>query len=60
MEKLLMLGTSLQSREIVEYAKSQGMYTIVTDYLPPEESRAKLVSDAYWMVNTGDLDTLEA
>jgi hypothetical protein len=59
MEKLLMLGTSLQSREIVEYAKSQGMYTIVTDYLPPEESRAKLVSDAYWMVNTGDLDTLE-
>ena len=60
MEKLLMLGTSLESREIVEYAKSQGVYTIVTDYLPPEESRAKLISDEYWMINTGDLDALEA
>ena len=35
MEKLLMLGTSLASEEIVNYAKSQGVYTIVTDYLPP-------------------------
>lgn len=59
MEKLLMLGTSLASNEIIEYAKSQGVYTIVTDYLPPEKSIAKMISDEYWMINTGDLDTLE-
>lgn len=59
MEKLLMLGTSLASEEIVKYAKSQGVYTIVTDYLPPEQSTAKLIADEYWMDNTGELDILE-
>lgn len=58
-EKLLMLGTSYGSIAMIEYAKSQGIYTIVTDYLPPSQSRAKLVSDEYWMINTGDVDSLE-
>lgn len=60
MEKLLMLGTSLGSEDIIKYAKSQGVYTIVTDYLLPERSRAKLISDEYWMINTGEIDALEA
>lgn len=59
MKKLLMLGTSLASIEMIKYAKSIGVYTIVTDYLPPEKSVAKLEADEYWMINTGDLDTLE-
>lgn len=59
-EKLLMLGTSYGSRAMIEYAKSQGIYTIVTDYLPPEQSQAKLISDEYWMINTGDIEALEA
>lgn len=59
MEKLLMLGTGLASKEIIQYAKSEGVYTIVTDYLPPEKSTAKLISDEYWMINTGDVDQLE-
>lgn len=59
MEKMLMLGTSLNSIEMIEYARSQGIHTIVTDYLPPEKSRAKLVADEYWMVNTCELDELE-
>lgn len=59
MEKLLMMGTGLASKEIIEYAKSQGVYTIVTDYLEPEKSTAKLVSDEYWMINTGEVDKLE-
>lgn len=59
MEKLLVLGSSLSSNEIVEYAKSQGIYTIVTDYLPAEKSRAKPLADECWMINTGDLDVLE-
>lgn len=59
MQKLLMLGTSLLSREMVLYAKSQNVYTIVTDYLEPEKSRAKLIADEYWMINCGEVDLLE-
>ena len=58
-EKLLMLGTSLASEEIIRYAKSQGVYTIVTDPRSPELSTAKKISDEYWMINTTDIDTLE-
>ena len=58
-EKLLMLGTGQGSREILRYAKSQGMHTIVTDYLDPNHSLAKKDADEYWMINTGDLDVLE-
>ena len=59
MKKLLMLGTSKASCEMIEYAKSQGIYTIVTDYLAPEKSKAKLIADEYWMISTGDFDALE-
>ena len=60
MEKLLMLGTSYGTLDMLAYAKSRGVYTIVTDYLPPEQSPGKQVSDEYWMINTGDVDALEA
>lgn len=42
MKKLLMLGTSKASCEMIEYAKSQGIYTIVTDYLAPEKSKPQI------------------
>lgn len=54
-----MLGTSYASIDMIEYAKSLGCYTIVTDYLEPDKSIAKKISDEYWMINTADLDTLE-
>lgn len=54
-----MLGTSNISCHIVEYAKSRGIYTIVTDYLEPERSVAKLIADEYWMINTANVDELE-
>lgn len=60
MKKLLMLGTGYASRHILKYAKECGWYTIVTDYLPPEKSKAKQVSDEYWMINTNDIDALES
>lgn len=59
MKKLLILGTSNSSREIVYTAKKMGVYTIVTDYFPPEKSLAKQISDEYWMISTNDLDSLE-
>lgn len=59
MKKLLMLGTSLGSREMILYARSIGVYTVVTDPYEPEKSTAKLVADEYWMINTGDIDALE-
>ena len=60
MQKILMLGTSLGSVEIVETAREMGCYTIVTDNLDPELSHAKKVADEYWMISTNELDLLEA
>lgn len=59
MKKLLMLGTSYGSVELVKSAKARGVYTIVTDYMEPEDSKAKLVADEYWMISTADMDALE-
>lgn len=59
MKKLLMLGTSYASCEMIKYAKSIGVYTIVTDYLEPKKSIAKLIADEYWMINTSEVDILE-
>ena len=59
MNKLLMLGTSLGSVEIVETAREMGYHTIVTDNLDPDRSPAKKVADEYWMISTNDLDLLE-
>ena len=36
MKKLLMLGTSYGTLLMLDYAKKQGVHTIVTDYLEPE------------------------
>jgi biotin carboxylase len=58
-KKLLLLGTNLGTCDIVNYAKSQGAYVIVTDNLPPEKSAAKLIADEAWQVSTADVDSLE-
>lgn len=58
MKKLLILGTSTGTREIIDYAKSKGIYTIVTDDRSPEVSYAKKWADEYWMINTSETDLL--
>lgn len=57
-KRLLVLGTSVGSVEIVKYAKEQGAYVIVTDYLPTEKSKAKAYASKCEMVSTIDVDNL--
>lgn len=60
MKKLLVLGgRPIGSCELVNAAKGENIYTIVTDYLPPEASPAKKLADEYWDISTADLDVLE-
>ena len=56
---MILGGKPLGSCDIVSYAKSLGVYTIVTDYLDPSHSPAKEIADESWMISTADLDTLE-
>ena len=57
-KKLLVLAGNNVHEKVVKAAKSLGVYTIVTDYLPPENSPAKLIADEYWMLSTGDIDAV--
>lgn len=57
-KKLLVLAGNYVHVKIVKAAQALGVYTIVTDYLPPEKSPAKLVADEYWMLSTGDIDAV--
>lgn len=59
MKKLLILGTSTGSVQIVNYAKSIGIYTIVTDFFPIEQSEAKRYADECWNISTADVNQLE-
>ncbi len=59
MKKLLILGSSLGTAEIIQKARKRGWFTIVTDNLPPNQSRAKQVADAWWMISTADTELLE-
>ena len=47
-KKLLVLGGGATSVDIVETAKSMGVYTIVTDWYDTKRSPAKLIADEYW------------
>ena len=58
-KKLLLLGTNPGTTDMVNYARSQGAYVIVTDNLPPDKSAAKLIADEAWPISTADVDTLE-
>lgn len=59
MKRLLILGTSNGCCELVREAKSMGIYTIVTDNLPPKYSEAKMIANEYWMIDLKDIDELE-
>ncbi|MDD3037981.1 ATP-grasp domain-containing protein [Bacteroides sp.] len=58
-KKILILGGKpIGSFEIVKYAKENGVYTIVTDFLPKEKSKAKQIADECLDISTADVDVL--
>jgi biotin carboxylase len=52
-KKLLLLGSSTSTVEIINYAKEMGVYTIVADYL--NESPAKAVADESLLISTAEI-----
>lgn len=54
--KLLVLGNSVSSCEIIETAKKLGAYTIAADYL--EDSPFKRIADKSYCISTADIDAL--
>lgn len=54
-----MIGTSLLSKEMIQYAKSIGVYTIVADPDEVIKSGAKLIADESWQMNVAEVDELE-
>ena len=59
MKKLLILNSNISSKEIIEYAKSQGIYTIAADRRDVHKFSAKQWADEAWKIDLLDLDALE-
>ena len=57
-KKLLILAGADVHTKVVLAAKALGVYTIVTDYLSPQDAPAKQVADEYWMINITDIDKI--
>lgn len=57
-KKILILAGAAVHSKVVRAAKEMGLYTIVADYLEPEDSPAKQIADEYLMNNIFDVDDL--
>ena len=57
-KKLLILAGAAVHTKVVKAAREMGVYTIVTDYLQPEQSPAKQIADESLMYNIYDVDAL--
>lgn len=55
---LILAGRPIGSKDIVEYAKQNGVYAVVTDNLTVSQSPVKAIADEYWDVSTADVDLL--
>jgi len=53
---LLILGGAYVHCKLVKAAKDMGIYTIVTDYLDPKDSPAKVIADEHWEIDIFDVD----
>ena len=59
-KRLLVLGGSRISCEIVRHAKAMGITTGVTDWYPLEKSPAKQDADEAYFVNTSDIKAVDS
>ena len=59
-KRLLILGGSRISCEIVGHARKMGIITGVTDWYPLDKSPAKQLSDEAYYVSTADIDAMVA
>ena len=59
MEKLLIMGCSIGTQEALQYAKEQGVYTIITDYNSEGKQKLKKRADESWDIDVADIDRLE-
>ena len=57
-KRLLILGGSRISCEIVRKAQDMGIYVMVTDWYPIERSPAKQMADKAFMVSTADIEAV--
>ncbi len=57
-KKLLVLGGAGVHCKVVEAAKEMGVYTVVADYLPIDESPAKQISDDNVLISILDVDAI--
>ena len=58
-KKMLFMGIDSATAFALKYAKSQGIYTIITDNNTLEKAPLKKEADEYWMISVGDIDLLE-
>lgn len=56
--KLLILGGTKISCEIVKQAQKMGYYTVVADYNEPVDSPAKLIADEHFIISATDVDAV--
>lgn len=59
-KRLLILGGSRISCEIIRHAKAMGIITGVVDWYSVEKSPAKQAADEAYVVNTSDIDAMAA
>lgn len=56
---LLLAGRIAGTVDMIKYAKSKGVHTIVADYLPKNSSEGKREADEAWEISTGDVEELK-
>lgn len=57
-KKLLILGSTSRTIDLVHYAKEIGVYTIVVDWNDPSIAPVKMAADEHWEVSLLDYDEL--
>lgn len=58
-EKLLLVGGDIATPDAIQYCKSIGVYTIMTNDIPYENNPYKQMADESWEIPVDELDLLE-